>query len=156
MENVLIVKNLKSLQILQHLLCTSSLVTVKLLSGFAWKWDVLKGCTYNFENQACLYMCVHTPTLLWMGSWQVLSVGHGLAVHLSTPATLLSSHWELQGFNSRVHQEFPHSAVAWHCPNAFICFPQTSGNQLPDFRFLVFIASPALLRTIEFVVKGQE
>lgn len=34
-ENVLIVKNLKSLQILQRLLCTSSLVTVKLLPIFA-------------------------------------------------------------------------------------------------------------------------
>lgn len=36
-ENVLIVKNLKSLQILQLLLRTSSLVTVKLPSGFCLK-----------------------------------------------------------------------------------------------------------------------
>lgn len=49
-KNVLITANRKSLQILQCLLCAGSLVTIKLLSGFACKWDVLWGLPSNLGS----------------------------------------------------------------------------------------------------------
>lgn len=126
MENV-IVKNLKSFQILQHLLRTSSFLTVKLLSGFAWKWDVLKGCTDNFQIQSCLYMCMHSPTLPWKGSWHVLGVGCGLTVLQPDHLSIYFSYFVvislgLARFDSRVHREFTHSAVAWHYSNVWSLF----------------------------------